>query len=243
MKERNISRRTLIKGAGATAAAATGVGAVLLGGAGTAAATANGTIGSASVTSDDGVVKNVNIKTTGRMVYDGLDSPAQYFRIRVYLSAEDGGGNTVVSETNIHDTQKIEFPASPGDWGGAGEYAEGGNDGTIASDTNWYVVQEDGSSPGPDGQGLPSNPADNDPFTVGTDGSSSSYTITIRSRYDLYKSDGSAITGSGTNLGVVESTGDIDLTVNNQEATASFGGKDAQGDGSDSAGANTPEQD
>lgn len=243
MNEFDISRRQLMKGAGVAAIGTTGVGAAIIGGAGTAVATANGTIGSAEVTSDQGRVKNVLIDTTGRMRFDGLERSAQEFRIRVYLSAVDGGGNTVVSETQIHDTGRIDFPSNPDDWGGAGESADGGNEGYIASDAEWYVVQQDGAAPDPDGYGLPTNPVDNEPFTVDTDGDSKTYFITIRSRYDLYDSNGNAITGSGSNVGVVESTGEVKLTVNNQAATTSFGGQDAEGDSADSAGANTPAQD
>ena len=210
----------------------------------TAMATAQGHIGDASVTSNAGRVKNVNVKITGRLNFDGLEEPAAEFRIRNYVKVEDlTNGGTVISKTQINDTGWTAFPQTPSGWGGDGEAADGGRDGYIASDVDWYIIQEDGAAPDPTGYGLPTNPVDSAPLTVDADGSRVRYKVILFARYDLRTSTGAGLTGSGTNLGVVETSGDVTLKVTNEEASTSVGGDDAEGDTADSASASAPDQD
>lgn len=233
-----LDRRTVLKGASA-------VGVLGVGGAGLfastqgATATAGGTIDDPdAVTSDDGRIKWVATRTTGRVTWDGFDDPVREFRILVSVELKRNGNTLWTGQ--IHDTGRID--ATQGEsWGGDGEaiYLKGdygeGRKGAIASDTDWGIVQRNRDNIYNNGYGLPNDPAPASYLYADGDGSTTKTKVVLKSQYRLYASDGSELTGSSGYPGRPEFSSSFVVTVNNQEATTGSTGADAEGDTKDEA--------
>jgi|GEM_PF-1495741 hypothetical protein len=233
-----LDRRTVLKGASA-------VGVLGVGGAGLfastqgATATAGGTISDPSpVTSDDGRIKWVATRTTGRVTWDGFDDPVKYFRIVVSVELKRNGNTQWAGQ--IHDTGKID--ATQGEnWGSSGdaiylqgEYGEG-RAGTIASDADWGIVQRNRNNIYNNGYALPSNPAPASYLYANADGSTTKTKVILKSEYRLYASDGSELTGTSGYPDRPDFSSSFVVTVNNQEATTGSGDADADGHTGDEA--------
>lgn len=138
-----MQRRDVIKTAGGIVFTSAVGGAALVAGTGGATASAGGSISDPQpATSDDGRIKWVATQTTGRVTWDGLDNPVNYFRILVDVELHQDGSQ--VWSGQIHDTGKTDaVDAANNGWGNAGDevvlsgdYGEG-RAGYIASDADW----------------------------------------------------------------------------------------------------------
>jgi hypothetical protein len=230
----NPSRRQVLTGIGTTAAVG-GLGAAsLLGG---ASATAGSSIADPTpVTSDDGEITYVAVQSTGRVSWDGFDTPARKARILSYVTLSRGGSELWSGE--IHDTGKFDLT---GEWGGSGEetYLNGdhhaGQSGHIASDVDWGICQRGRQNLYNGGYGLPSSPAPTDYFYADGDGSTKKTKVTLRTEYRLYNENGQELTGTSGYPDRPEGEASFVVTVNNEEATTTSGTTDAEGDSTDSA--------
>lgn len=223
-----LDRRRLLKGTGVSLASLAAAGAGISTLTGGAVATGGSNFGSTSLTSNDGTVEYVAIFGDSVVNWDGFDTAATQARIVNGASArkKNQSQGSLISRQNLNDTGK--FDLSQGDsWGGAGEKistSDDGREGTIESDIGygsggnkneevyWEIV-DDGDSESLNDYGLPQNPLPAAPFEVGSDGGSQDYVITIYTRYEWYDSSDSLIFDE-------EFTSEIDLTVNNQSASA-----------------------
>lgn len=228
------SRRQVLGGIGTTLAVG-GVGAATLFGG--ASATAGSSIADPTpVTSDDGEITYVAVQSTGRVSWDGFDTPARQARILSYVTLSRGGNQLWSGE--IHDTGKFSLQ---GEWGGSGEetYLDGdhhaGQSGHIASDVDWGICQRGRNNIYNGGYGLPSNPAPTDYFYADTDGSSKDTKVTLRTEYRLYNENGQELTGTSGYPDRPEGEASFVVTVNNEQATTTSGTTDAEGDSDDSA--------
>lgn len=240
-----LDRRTVLGTVGGLAVAGSGL-AALTGG---ATASAGSDIDNPqAVKSDDGEITYVATQTTGRLTWDGFDTPAKQGRIMVYVTLQRDG-NALWGENLIHDTGMFDLDSS---WGGPGEDIglegdhEAGQEGYIASDADWGICQKDRQhyyDPSEDdniaedgnGYGLPENPAPVSHFTAGADGSSQKTGVVMRSVYMLFDKNGNELTGQDGYPDRPEAESHFIVTVNNEEATTGFGDSDGEGDTEDSA--------
>lgn len=229
-----LGRRKVLGTVGGLAIAGSGL-AALTGG---ATATAGTSIEDPETAeSDDGEISYVAVQTTGRLTWDGFDEPAKQARILTYVTLKQDG-EAVWGENLINDTGQFELNSS---WGGEGEDVsltgdhEDGREGYIASDVDWGICQENRENNYNDGYGLPQNPAPTSPFTAGSDGEKESTRVVLRSVYMLFDENGNELTGQSGYPARPEASSDFVVTVQNEEATTGFGGKDGEGDSDDSA--------
>lgn len=243
-----LTRRRVIGGIGTTA---------LLGSIGAAALTggASATAGESledpeTAVSDDGKITYVAVQSTGRVEWDGFDEPAKYGRIKVYVTLKDTEGTVVwgdVEDNLIHDTGTFSLTSS---WGAEGEEISIGGDhkdgqeGYIASDSDWGICQKDRDhyydpsesdniSDDATGYALPADPAPVSDFNVDTDGDSKDTVVEMRSEYVLYDSNKTELTGRSAYPERPEATSEFTVTVENQATVSSFGGEDGDGDTDD----------
>lgn len=229
-----MKRRQLMK-------AATGIGAAaVVGGYGLwsapegARATAGGGISDPSpVTTDDGEIQAVTVQTTGRLNWNGFDKAATDGRIIVQVDLRRNGSSLIGGFQTIHDTGQFGLGT---DWGGSGEDIglsgdhEDGQAGYIASDADWAICQ----APDYDGGNIPNNPLGVSEFTADADGSSQDTRVVLKSIYLLYN-NGTELTGGSDYPPRPTAESDFVVTVNNEEASTSFGDEDGDGDTDDSA--------
>jgi hypothetical protein len=236
------SRRDVLKVIGGIGIS-TAVGGAALGlGSTEASATAGSTISDpAPVTTDDGRIKYVNTKTTGRVNWDGFDTPAQFGRILVRVELKRDGN--VFTSKRIHDTGLFDLTQSG--WGGDGEETslsgdfEAGQEGYIASDANWDIIQSPEEYNG--GTSNSRGSFSNGPVSAeglyadDSDGQTQRTRVILRSTYLLYDENQNELTGANGYPSRPKASSDFVVEVNNEEATTSFGGSDAQNDSDDSA--------
>jgi hypothetical protein len=229
-----MKRRNILRGA-AGAGTALSIGSIgFLATSGGASATAGSSIADpAAGTTDDGEIRYINTKTTGRLTWDGFDKPAKYARIRVGVELHRNGNK--LDEKWIHDTDIFSLS---GDWGGSGEETsldgdyEDGQAGYVASDSDWDIIQAaDYSSD----SSLPSDPMAAQRLFAEEDGSSKKTRVVLKSQYRLYDANENELTGTSGYPDRPQSSADFVVTVNNQESTTGFGDGDATGDTRDSA--------
>jgi len=203
-----VQRRTILKGAGVATVSGL-VGAGVLFGSQTAAATASQDYGSVSITSDDGTVDYVAVYGDSVVEWDGFDTPATHVRI-----ITEGRIKSQVGWTQLNDTGKVDL--SNDNWGGHDESLSGqGTHGTIKTgigldkngnhdpQTDWHVVGSD-----PDGYGLPQNSLPANALEVTSDGGSETYTVQLRSTYIWSGDNGEIYRKSWVS--------DVPTTVNNE---------------------------
>lgn len=222
-----------MKVAGATGAAATASGIGILATAGGATATAGSSIDNPdAVTTDDGEIQYVRTHTTGRLTWDGFDTPAKFGRIFVGIELHRNGNR--LANKWIHDTGKFSLD---GDWGGSGEETwlggdhEAGQEGYIASDADWDIIQ----AAGYDGGNFPNDPMGATELYADGDGSTQKTKVVLKAQYRLYDGSESELTGTSGYPDRPKSSSEFVVTVNNQQASTGFGGDDAEGDSEDSA--------
>lgn len=226
-----LDRRTVLGTVGGLAVAGSGL-AALTGG---ATATAGSTITDPqAVTTDDGKIRYVRTHTTGRLNWDGFDEPAKYGRIFVGVELHRNG-NELASKW-IHDTGK--FALDQSDWGGSGEETslsgdhEDGQEGYIASDADWDIIQ---SSFYDDNSNHPQDPMAADKMFADSDGSEQRTKVVLKSQYRLYDASESELTGTQGYPARPSASSSFVVTVNNEESSTSFGNEDGDGDTEDSA--------
>jgi len=233
----DVSRRNVIKaGAGVAAVGGLGLGTTLL--SDSASATAGGSIDDpGAVTSDDGTVTYVAVQTTGRLNWDGFDRAAKKARVITRVRYKRDG--SFIDTHQIHDTGK--FDLTQESWGGSGEEISlvgdhsDGQKGYIASDVDWGIAQANRGHVYNGGYGLPSDPAPVEPLAADTDGSSTQTRVVLKSEYRLYDANGQELTGTNGYPNRPTFSEDFTVTVDNEAATTSGGGSDAEGDTEDSA--------
>lgn len=225
-----LGRRKVLGAVGSLAVAGSGLAAL----AGGATATAGSSISNPeAVTTDDGKIRYVRTHTTGRLNWDGFDEPAKYGRIFVGVELHRNG-NQLASKW-IHDTGKF---ALDDDWGGSGEETdlrgdhEAGQEGYIASDADWDIIQ---SSFYDDGSNYPQDPMAADKLFADGDGSTEKTKVVLKSQYRLYDASGSELTGTSGYPDRPQASSSFVVTVNNEESSTSFGDEDGDGDNGDSA--------
>jgi hypothetical protein len=222
-----MNRRDILKMAGGIGTAtAIGTGALMLGSRG-ARATGGANYGSANVTSDDGSVDYVAIYGDSIVTWDGFDSPAASFRLTIDVEViQDWDGQTAASQ-QVHQTDRYQLEED-GDWGQEGEsYTIGNSDtdeataGTIKSDVgldsqgnhdpeiDWHIIGSD-----PDNYGLPNNPIDASALSTPDNGGTREFTVRVKTTYEWFDANVNVIFGKTF-------TSDVDLSVTNEEATAS----------------------
>jgi len=198
-----------------------------------ASATAGSSIDDpAAATTDDGEVRYVNTKTTGRVTWDGFDKPAKYARI--YIGVELHRNGNELANKWIHDTGVFSLTGS---WGGSGEETslsgdhKDGQSGYIASDADWDIIQASGYSSG----SLPNDPMPAQRLFSDQDGSTKKTKVILKGQYRLYDADENELTGTNGYPDRPTGSSNFVVTVNNQEATTGSGDGDAEGDTDDSA--------
>jgi len=233
----DVNRRNLLKGAGGIAGAGLLGGVGLLATTGSASASASGSITDPrSATSDDGEISYVAVQSTGRLNWDGFDTPAKFARIVNRVKYKRDG--SVFKRYDINDTGKFELGT---EWGQSGEETnlsgdhDPGQSGYVASDVDWGIAQSNRENSYNEGYGLPSTPAPTAPLYAGTDGTTKQTTVILEVEYRLYAADGSELTGQDGYPDRPTSTNSFVVTVENQKSTTSFGDSDAEGDTGDSA--------
>lgn len=233
-----MDRRDFVKTVGGIATASATGGAAFLAATGGASATAGGSIDNPSTaTSDDGEISYVAVQSTGRLTWDGFDTPAARARIMTYVTLKQDG-SAVWGEGLINDTGQFELTSS---WGGDGEDVSlsgdhsAGQSGYIASDIDWGICQKNRENNYNDGYGLPTDPAPTAPFTAAADGSEESTKVVLRTVYLLFDSSGNELTGQSGYPARPESSTSFTVTVQNDQATTGFGGTDGDGDSGDDA--------
>jgi len=231
-----LTRRKALKGLTGAAGVALVGGTGLAAFAGGASATAGGTIEDPqAATSDDGKITYVAVKSTGRVNWDGFDKPVTHARIVNKVTINTDGMSPETYE--IHDTGKFELSEN---WGGDGEAVElagdhkSGQEGFIASDTDWGIAQRGRDSNYNNGYALPENPAPVKDMFAASDGSTRETTVTLKATYILYGSSGE-LTGTNGYPERPHFENSFTVTVNNQAASTSGGDKDGDGDTDDSA--------
>lgn len=236
-----MQRRKLLKVVGGIGVASSAAGAGVFATSQGAEATAGSDIANpSSVTSDDGEITSVAVQTTGRLTWAGFDTPAKQARIITDVSLQRNGSE--LNNYRIHDTGKFDLTTSS--WGGAGEETslsgdhEDGQDGYIASDVDWGILQENRENNYNDGYGLPNNPAPTAPLYADADGSEQRTKIVLKATYLLFDSNGNELTGKEGYPDRKQTSSSFVVTVNNEEATIGTGGEDADGDSDDSAEVN-----
>jgi hypothetical protein len=228
-----MERRELLKGLGGVAGVATVGGIGMLATSSSAVATANSDLGDTSVVSDDGSVQYVATQTTGRLTWDGFDTPVEQGRIIVRVEFWRNGSKQ--KDYQIHDTDAF---ALTSDWGGSGEEVQSGREGYIASDADWGIAQANRENNYNDGYPLPENPAPTEPLENDngqTKDTEKKTRVVLSSTYRLYDSGGNELTGTSGYPDRPEARASTVLTVTNEGAETGFGNKDAEGDGADSA--------
>lgn len=256
----NLRRRGVLKTLGGIGTAI-GIGGVGLVYASQGAEAAAGTSISdpSAITSDDGEIRVVATKSTGRLRWDGFDTPAAQARILVDVVLKRSG--STLNSYRIHDTGAFSLDAdgdgTGGPWGGDGDGIglsgdhEAGQSGYIASDSDWGILQQDRAhiydpeseetlSDGAlvdagNGYPLPENPAPTDPLTADSDGGTQKTKVVLKATYILYDSNGNELTGSTGYPDRPVAKAGFTVTVNNEEGTTSFGGTDNEGDSDDGA--------
>lgn len=236
-----MQRRRLLKVAGSIGAVSTAAGAGVFATSQGAQATAGTSISNpSSVTSDDGEISSVEVQTTGRLTWDGFDTPAKEARIISDVSLQRDGSE--LNEFRIHDTGR--FDLTTDSWGGSGEETslsgdhEDGQSGYVASDVDWGILQENRENNYNDGYGLPNNPAPTAPLYAGTDGGQQKTKVVLKATYLLFGPNGSELTGQEGYPDRKQTSTSFVVTVNNEEATFGTGDSDAEGDSGDSAEVN-----
>jgi len=232
-----LSKRNFLKGAAGIATIGTvGLGATAL--SGSATATAGSTIDDPSaVTSDDGEISYVAVQATGRVEWDGFDTPAKQARIINRVTFKRNGSE--LGSWEIHDTGKFDLTQS--DWGGSGEEISltgdhaAGQRGYIASDVDWGIAQANRENTYNNGYGLPQNPAPVSDLFAATDGGSTDTKVVLEATYLLYDSNGSELTGQSGYPDRIKTSSSFVVTVNNEQSTTSTGDADAEGDTDDGA--------
>jgi len=224
-----LDRRTVLGTIGGLAVAGSGF-AALTGG---ATATAGSSIKNPqAVTTDDGEIRYVRTHTTGRLNWDGFDTPARYGRIFVGVELHRNGNR--LANKWIHDTGKFDLQS---DWGGSGEEIvldgdhEAGQAGYIASDADWDIIQ----AAGYDGGNLPEDPMGASKLYADSDGSTQKTRVVLKAQYRLYDKNKSELTGTSGYPDRPSASSDFIVTVNNEESSAGFGDEDGDGDTDDSA--------
>lgn len=193
-----------------------------------------------SVTSDDGEISSVTVQTTGRLEWDGFDTPAEEARIISDVSLQRNGSE--LNEYRIHDTGR--FDLTTDSWGSSGEEIslsgdhEDGQSGYVASDVDWGILQEDRENTYRDGYGLPEDPAPTAPLYANTDGGQQQTKVVLKATYLLYGPDGSELTSQEGYPDRKQTSTSFVVTVNNEEATFDTGDQDGDGDTNDSAEVN-----
>ncbi|MFB6075191.1 MAG: hypothetical protein ABEJ89_09275 [Haloarculaceae archaeon] len=233
-----MRRRNLIKTIGGIATTTAVGGSALLAASGGASATAGGSIADPpAVETDDGTIKWVAVQTTGRLTWDGFDTPAKKARIMVYVTLKRNG-STIWGENLIHDTGMFDLTSS---WGGSGEDSglsgdsADGQSGYIASDADWGILQKNQQHLYNNGYGLPQNPGPVGPLEADQDGSTVQTRVVLRSVYLLFDENGNELTGTQGYPSRPEASSSFVVTVNNQSSSTGFGDSDGEGDTSDSA--------
>ena len=235
-------RRDVLKIIGGIGASTVAGGAALGLGSTEASATAGSSISDPGpATTDDGRIKYVNTKTTGRVNWDGFDTPARFGRILVKVELKRDGN--VFTSKRIHDTGLFDLTQSG--WGGSGEETslsgdyEAGQEGYIASDANWDIIQSaeeyDGGTSGSRGNFSNGAVSAEGLYADDSDGQTQTTRVILRSTYLLYDENENELTGSNGYPSRPQASSDFVVEVNNEEATTSFSGSDAQGDSGDEA--------
>ena len=213
-----MQRREFTKTAGSIVGASTLGGAALFSMSGGATATAGGTIDNpTAVTSDDGEITTIAVQSTGRLTWDGFDTPVGQARIMNYVELRRGG-STLWGENLIHDTGKFELTSS---WGGSGEDVsltgdhEPGQSGYIASDVDWGIAQKNRENNYNSGYPLPNNPAPVTDFSADDDGGQTKTKVVMRAVYLLFDENGNELTGKDGYPDRPESSTEFTVTVNN----------------------------
>jgi len=231
--DNEIGRRKLLGTVGAVGGVAIAGGgfAALSGG---ATATAGSSIDNPdTATTDDGKIRYVRTHTTGRLNWDGFDEPAKHGRIFVGVELHRNGGE--IASKWIHDTGKFDLDGS---WGGPGEATklkgdhESGQEGYIASDAEWDIIQSDFYD---DDSNLPSDPMAADKLFADTDGSKQKTRVVLKSQYRLYDANKNELTGTQGYPARPKASSDFVVTVENEKSSTSFGDEDGNGDTDDSA--------
>lgn len=229
-----MERRNYLKAAGGIVGATTIGGAALFATTRGASATGGASYGDVTITSDDGSVEYVAIYGASTVTWDGFETEADAFDIDIDARVVGSGAGWV----DLHETGKRDISVD-GDWGGSGESMEvtGGPNGdeatagslssTIGVDsdgnhdptTDWHIVGSD-----PDNYGLPSNSLDPALLEADSDGATKDFDVEVRSVYAWYDSGDNVIFEK-------EFTSTVNVTVENEETSASGSGTDTGVDG------------
>ncbi len=247
-----MHRRSLLKSIGGIGvASALGLGGVAaFGGTAGAQTASNLSIDDTSITNDDGDLTSVAVSLGHKVDFDGFDYPVEAAAYEDYIVQLNSDGSEYARHKlydNTNNPVMLENWSSQGNgddgWGGPGEYNTGsGTAGQIYADVNWTVVSE---NPSEDAQSVES-PGDAADFALDNpnDGSTKTRYFKYEKNVHLYGTrdngstavsakDGTPVYELGEDdgtVGVVESSGQFQVDVSNEEASTS-----GTGSGSSSA--------
>ena len=194
--------------------------------------------GTVSLSSDTGEIDFVAIYGDGYVQWKGLDTRATQAKIQSRVTVSNQG-NEVVSK-RVNDTGT--FSLDDDSWGGDDEELSGSgtrgfiktavglhSNGNHDPSTDWAIIQ---ASDYTDPYGLPADPVDAAYLSVGTDGGSKTYKITVTTTYRLYDA-------SGNQLQTASASSSFNVEVSNiaaQTSTGSVGGSDGSVGGTSNNG-------